>query len=221
MSWDPVWEEVFRSQAWGKYPAEPLVRFIAWNFYKCKDRKSIKILDVGCGPGANLWYMAREGFTVYGVDGSKAAVEQANKRLNEEVPGWSGEVLLSDILNLPYEDGFFDAVVDSEAVYANSYKASKNIYKEMYRVTKPNGKIFSRTFASGCVGDGTGEKIEKNGWLCDVGPLGGKGFSRFTAEEEVLDLLGDYKLDNLEQTSWTLDQRKMKVIEWLITGSKK
>ena len=33
MSWDPVWENVFQNQSWGKYPSENLVRFVARNFY--------------------------------------------------------------------------------------------------------------------------------------------------------------------------------------------
>ena len=38
--------------------------------------------------GANLWFCAREGNTVDGVDGAGSAVEQACQRLNKECPGW-------------------------------------------------------------------------------------------------------------------------------------
>ena len=62
MSWDNIWDEVFRSQPWGKYPSEDVIRFVARNFYKAPDRSSVKILEVGCGPGANLWYIAKERF---------------------------------------------------------------------------------------------------------------------------------------------------------------
>ena len=60
MSWDATWEEVFRQQEWGKYPGEDLIRFVARNFYNVEKRSDIKILEVGCGPGANLWFIARE-----------------------------------------------------------------------------------------------------------------------------------------------------------------
>lgn len=62
-----------------------MIRFIARNFYKVNNRESIKILEVGCGPGANLWYMNREGFTVYGIDGSETAIKKAEKRLKEDI----------------------------------------------------------------------------------------------------------------------------------------
>jgi len=38
MAWDPIWERVFSSQAWGKYPGEDLIRFVARNFYAAPDR---------------------------------------------------------------------------------------------------------------------------------------------------------------------------------------
>ena len=101
MSWDPVWENVFRSQAWGKYPGEDLIRFVARNFYGVPDRSAIRLLEVGCGPGANLWFMAREGFTVYGIDGSQTAIDQARARLDAECPGWKGQLWCGDMGKIP------------------------------------------------------------------------------------------------------------------------
>src|ERR1035441_2780479 len=83
-SWDPSWEKVFRSRDWGKYPPEELVRFVARTYYSVPDRKSIRLLEIGCGTGANVWFMAREGFTVSGIDGSVTAIEKARQRITAE-----------------------------------------------------------------------------------------------------------------------------------------
>ena len=92
-SFSKEWEEIHRNQEWGKYPSEQLVRFIARNFYN-KDRKNIKILDFGCGAGANTWFLAREGFDVYAFDGSESAVNRAKEYLNKDgynfCYGWNG-----------------------------------------------------------------------------------------------------------------------------------
>lgn len=133
MVWDPVWKEVFRKQSWGKYPAEDLIRFVARKFYAVPNQPQVKILEVGCGPGGNLWYMAREGFTVYGIDGSKTAIKEAQARLDAEVNDWKGGVIVGDFLYLPHEEDFIDAVIDNEAIYTNSYEDSKQIYKNIYR----------------------------------------------------------------------------------------
>src|SRR6218665_938871 len=61
------WDEKFRSRSWGRYPPEDLVRFMGRRF-RAADKGAVKVLEVGCGPGANLWFMHREGFAVHGID---------------------------------------------------------------------------------------------------------------------------------------------------------
>ncbi len=221
MAFDPVWDEVFRSQAWGKYPGEDLIRFVARNFYRAPERGAVRILEAGCGPGANLWYIAREGFATYGVDGSPTAIAQARARLDAECPEWQGELRVGDIARLPFEDNFFDAVIDNEAVYANSYADSVQIYAELARVCKPAGKLFARTFATGCWGDGTGQPVGHRAWLAAEGPLHNKGYSRFTEFSELPDLLQGFEIQEVELLTRTMDGRAREVREWLVTGEKR
>jgi len=78
---------------------------------------------------------------VYGIDGSKHAINLAQERLNCECPGWNGELVVGDIAGLPFDGDFFDAVVDNEAVYCNSFNESRLIYQEMARVCKGGGEV--------------------------------------------------------------------------------
>lgn len=220
--WDPVWENVFRSQAWGKYPGEDLIRFVARNFYRAPERKAVRILEVGCGPGANLWFLAREGFGFVGIDGSAAAIDQGIARLDAECAGWRarGEMIVGDIGRLPYPDGSFDAVIDSEAVYANPRDAARRMYREAARVTKPGGQLFSRCFAKGSWGDGTGQPAGEMAWYCGEGPLAGKGFSRFTAREEIPVLLDGWNVSSVEMISRSAENLTRSVDEWIIWADK-
>ena len=220
MSWDPVWEDVFSQYAWGKYPGEELIRFVARNFYRAPDRRQVRLLEVGCGPGANLWFMAREGFSVYGNDGSATAIAQARTRLDSECPGWFGELLTGDIATIPFGDCFFDAVIDNEVVYCNSFEQSRDIYREMARVTRPGGLLFCRTFASGSWGDGTGENVGHNAWLTAEGPQHNKGYSRFTELGELEQLMAGFQLDTIELLTCTMGGRRHENREWIVTGSK-
>ena len=97
MAWDNSWENLFKKRDWGKYPNEELIKFIARYFYRVSDRAKVKILELGCGPGANIWYLAREKFNVHGIDGSKTAIKKCIKRLNEEVFHWKGKIQVGDI----------------------------------------------------------------------------------------------------------------------------
>lgn len=197
-----------------------MVRFIAKNFYISGNRREIKILEIGCGPGANLWYMAREGFSVYGIDGSETAVKKACRRLNEEIPGWTGQVVVGDIVSLPFEENYFDAVIDVEAISCNSFDNSRKSYDELFRVTKQGGKLFSRTFATGSWGDGRGKHVGHNAWIVDEGPLLGKGYTRFTDFDEIEELIKPFISKEVEMLRRTMENRSELIKEWIIIGEK-
>lgn len=220
MSWNSIWEDVFREKDWGKYPSEDLIRFIAQRFYRAPERGQVRILELGCGPGGNLWYLAREGLAAYGMDGSPTALEKARRRLELEVPGWTGELVQGDIQAIPLPDEYFDAVLDVEAVCCNPYDAAQGIYAEAARVTKPGGWLFSRTFASGCWGDRTGEKLGHNAWRVAEGPLAGLGYTRFTDRQGIDDLMRGFKVQSVEYLWRSLDQGAQVIKEWMVIARK-
>lgn len=220
--WDAVWEDIFRSRDWGKYPSEDLIRFVARHFYQAADRANVRLLEVGCGPGANLWYLAREGFSFVGIDGSETAIGKAEKRLDEECPGWRGrgELRVGDIVNLPFADAVFDGVIDNEAISCNSFDASCGMYAEISRVLKSGGRMYSRTFAEGSWGDGSGECLGRGARRCTEGPLAGKGLCRFTSEKDITELTRPLQLQGVEMLRWTAENQQHEVREWLITAVK-
>ncbi|MCB9426827.1 MAG: class I SAM-dependent methyltransferase [Flavobacteriales bacterium] len=158
-----IWEGLFQNNEWGKYPALGVVKFIARNFYKASDRKAIKVLEIGAGTGANLWYVAREGFSVYAIEGSKTAIDNCEKRLREE--GLSEQIkdfyagdYLYELDN--FEDGFFDAVIDVESLCCNVFDKSKKIIDLVYKKLKPGGVFYSQTFNEGTWGLEVGEEVD-------------------------------------------------------------
>jgi SAM-dependent methyltransferase len=223
MSWDPVWEEVYRSRAWGQYPGEDVVRFVAGNFYPAKDRAQVRLLEVGSGAGANLWFMAREGFCVHGVEGSETAVRLSRQRLDSECPDWQsvgGRVQVGDMARLPYPDAYFDAVLDVVAACYSSFDKARQIYSELARVSKPGARLFSRTFARGCWGDGTGRQVDQDMWLCSEGHLKGFGATRFTDEAAVPDLLQGWQVDRVERASLTEEGGRHELKYLLMYGTR-
>ncbi|WP_107840260.1 class I SAM-dependent methyltransferase [Metasolibacillus meyeri] len=215
MAWDNIWEKIFLEREWGKYPPEELIRFIAKNFYNSPNRQEIKILEVGCGQGANVWYIAREGFAIYAIDGSPTGVLKTRNRLDNEVNDWKGEIIVGDMLTLPYQDDFFDAVIDIEAVSANNHEDAKRIFKEIFRVLKTGGTVITKHFAEGSWGDKTGENIGYNSWLVNEGPMEGKGLCRFASQEDMEDLLEDFEVLENEMYTRTYNNLKDSVREWI------
>ena len=187
-SFSKEWEEIHRNQEWGKYPSEQLIRFIARNFYK-KDRKNIKILDFGCGAGANTWFLAREGFDVYAFDGSESAVNRAKEYLNKE--GYNNvHFSVMDGTELDYASDMFDCIVDNVCIYANKKVHIETMYKEAYEKLKKGGKLYSACFGDKTYGYGTGIYIENNTYEnIEKGPLEGRAIAHFFTKDELRETL--------------------------------
>lgn len=224
MGLNPLWEEIFKSRAWGKYPAEEFIRFMAAHFYRRPQRHAVKVFEVGFGTGANLWYAAREGFTVHGLEGSQAGWEVACGRLDAEVPGWrthGADLRVGDMCApLPWPDASFDAVVDSDAATCNSHEEARGVYAQLHRVAKPGGRLYVRTPAAGTWGEGTGRAHGHGQWECAEGPFAGTGVVRFATEQDIPDLLGPWRIEQLEMTTRTMGNRAHAVREWVVGAVK-
>ena len=90
----------------------------------------------------------------------------------------------------------------------------------MHRVTKPGGKLFIRTFATGCWGDGKGTAVGTRRYIADEGPLAGKGPSRFTAEEELVELLGPWEINEINLITRSLGEQRQVIREWVVEAEK-
>ena len=219
--WDPVWEDVFSSQAWGRYPPEPVVREISRAFGKTPDRSQIRILDLGCGPGANVWFVAREGYTAAGLDGSTTAIRIAGERLAAE--GLAADLKLGDFTqDLPWADESFDAVIDCAALYSNPLTRIREAVTEIHRVLKPKGRLISMSFTDRTWGYGTGEPGEEPGGYrkVDAGPLAGKGYVHFFSRAEVDGLYAAFPLLKVERASYTLENGDQLIEYWVVSATK-
>jgi len=221
MTWDSTWEKVFQSRAWGRYPPEELIRFVARNYFSLPRRREIAILEIGCGGGANVWFLAREGFDVTGLDGSPSALEQTRRRLAEE--GLSARLHEGDALSLGrlFSPARFDAVVDVACLQCNELHAVESIVKQAHALLKPGGRIFSMMVARGSYGEGLGTPVEP-GTYVDIreGPLAGRGRSHFFSLEEVENLFRSFSPLTIETSARSLEGRAHTYAQWVVEGMK-
>ena len=103
------WNKVFKKKKWGEYPSEHLVRFVAKNYYQYKNKKKIRVLEIGCGTGANIKYLCEKGFDVYGLDYSNIAIIRAKKYLNKNK--LSANLNCGNANNMEYPNNFFDLII--------------------------------------------------------------------------------------------------------------
>jgi SAM-dependent methyltransferase len=217
-TWHPVWEHIFSERSsWGKYPPEELVRFIAGNYYETVPREAVHVLEIGCGPGAAAsWYIAREGFSVCGIDGSPTAIDRAKARFEKN--GLTGDFRVGDLATLPWPDAQFDCVVDVACLQHNSETDAEAIVLEVYRVLKPGGRHFSLTAKPGYWGDGSGVRVDATSRtdLTD-GPASAMGVVRFATEAKLEQLYRRFRELNLEYSVCSARGRRFEIANWIVT----
>lgn len=201
-NFNPIWEDIFTQREPSFYPFDNVVTFLFRNYPKDKQRSEINILEVGCGGGNNLRFAAREGFNVFGIDGSKRALKIAKQRFAYE--NLSGEFILGDFSTLPYEDNFFDIVIDRCSIVCVSKIVAKKVFSEIFRVLKNKGKFFFNSYSDLHTSCQFGKQLT-NGLTTDIqyGTLVGNGDLSFYAKEELLDYFS---------SPWKIMEMKLKKI---------
>lgn len=101
-----------------------------------KGKKSLTVLDAGCGEGYLCRALAKMGHKAYGIDFNEALIEAAKNQENKNPQGI--RYSLGDLKKLPYPNSFFDAILANHAV--NELDDPKKAFQEFRRVLKPKGR---------------------------------------------------------------------------------
>lgn len=97
------------------------------------------VLDAGCGNGKNMLY--RKDLQFIGCDISKTLLDICkSKKL---------DVIMSNIINLPFKNDTFDAIICVAVLHhLSSYERRRQAVNEMLRVLKPGGQLFIEVWAA-------------------------------------------------------------------------
>lgn len=132
-----------------RYPNEELLRFFGRHYFSLppERRAEVQVLEMGCGSGANLWMLAREGFDAHGIDQSPEGIALCAKML--EHWGTQATLKVGDMTSVPYPAGSFDVVVDVFSSYCLDEAAFARFLAEVVRLLRPGGRFFSYSPSKG------------------------------------------------------------------------
>ncbi|MGD2249906.1 MAG: class I SAM-dependent methyltransferase [Candidatus Methanofastidiosia archaeon] len=123
-----VWEKIYQKGELLTLEPHPDVKKIADIFIKENVKR---ILDVGSGGGRHITYFAGRGFDVYGLDVSHTALQYTLGSLAENT--LTAHLTLHDMVVLPYDTGYFDAVISVQVIHHNTLKNITKTIKEVSR----------------------------------------------------------------------------------------
>lgn len=220
-----IFEEKYKASGFGsqrRYPNEGLIRFLAAH-YRQANREAVRILELGCGSGANLWMIAREGFDAHGLDIAPTGLELCREML--DLWNVSAALVLGDMTKLPYEACTFDGIVDVVSMQHLNLEGHRKAMMEVMRCLKPGGLFFQYH-----LGDNSDSYILNDGPLIDPQtvvniskaqlPLYNNGPTCFLNESAIRDLYADFELVGLETVKRSYSERLFNIEYWEIVARK-
>lgn len=207
------------------YPNESLIQFLASRFFKLpfEQRKKIRVMEVGCGSGANLWMMSKEGFDVYGIDSSEEGISLAKNHLKEK---WklTANLDVGSFTKLPYRDAYFDIIADVVSLQHLNLADSKLALSEIIRVMKPGSEFFSYRLSDHSIMFDAGNRVD-SATLENISdtkmPLSGSGPISFWSPNLCYEMYGTagLQIKSIERVGRTYSNGMF--VEYLAIQSKK
>lgn len=197
MTFSPEWDDAFRADTHiSTFPWSDLVSFVH-RYAKPADGFR-RVLELGCGAGANIPFFLRLGVTYYSVEGSPNAVA----RVLAAYPDLKDRVVNGDFTQVIPFDGSFDLVVDRAALVHNPTDAIRRTLKMVSDRLRPSGKVigidwFSSEHQDSAGGDAVDLHTRTN---FTAGPFAGIGNVHFCDHEHLADLVtqAGLRLEHLE-----------------------
>ncbi len=223
-TFDPTWErDIYaRGQQMNRWPFDAVVSFLFRHAPKNRPRSEVRVLEVGCGTGNNLWCAAREGFDTTGIDGSPTAIERARELLRSEK--LSADLHVVDFTKLPFADASFDLAIDRCALSCVGRSAAQHALGELARVLMPSGRLFFNPYSDRHTSARSG-RVGPDDLMLDVaaGSLVGCGQLCFwNARQVTAALVEDWRVLSRQHVEFEEQERPAREIhaEWRLVLEK-
>lgn len=197
------------------YPVSYITDFAFKNF-----KPGGRVLDLGCGMGRHVKFLAQFGFDAFGCDYSSQGVLHTKELLNSS--GLKADVREADMLELPYDDEYFDGLISYGVLfYAKDEVEIKKALSEVYRVLKKGGSAFFQV--RNLEDDRYKQAIKKSKYIAVANQIEGRiGFlengiqNYYFDEEEVKRLFGIFYKIEINYIKRSYDNESYRISYYLI-----
>lgn len=162
-----------------------------------EQNKDKEILDLGCGIGADTFYLLERGYNVLSCDFSNEAL----KSIQDNIPN-SKTLHLDMRKEFPIEDDSYSLIIADLSLHYFDNETTIHIMNEIKRILKQDGTLLSRVASVNDFnfGAGVGEELEKNYYF------EGDYTKRFFDLDDVNKYFGIIGSVEAEETQMTRDE---------------
>jgi SAM-dependent methyltransferase len=151
--WEASFKEQVARQAYNTAPVEAVIRTVSYHLrerFPDGQPQGLHFLEMGCGAGPNLIWLAQRGMTVSGVDICATALALAQEHLQragcaERV----GRLIEGSASQVPFEDGTLDGVIEACVFQHLGAEERRRAFREVVRLLKPGGVFVGYMLAVG------------------------------------------------------------------------
>jgi tellurite methyltransferase len=186
------WQEIYEQsqQVWDERPDPMLAEYA--DMIPPGD-----VLDLGIGEGRNAFFLARNGYTVRGIDLAPMAVERCNVQANSEQLPIEAEV--GNILDSEIPKSQYALIVSTMTLQFMKPSESQVVFARMKAGLAPGGVIYLTVFSTDDPSFGRlsqqSEAVESNTYFAKS--LG--QHVHFFTKDEILEIFDDLKLIYIAQ----------------------
>jgi SAM-dependent methyltransferase len=178
------------------WPWSDLVSYV--NRYAKPEQGFWRVLELGCGVGANVPLFLKLGVNYFAIEGSEAAV----KMMHLAYPDLAERIVVGDFTQGIAFPGPFDLVVDRSAITHNTTESISKALGIVFSRLRPGGKFlgidwFSTDYPEAQCGDALDTHTRAN---FSSGQFAGIGAVHFSDKTHIVDLLtgAGFVLERLE-----------------------
>jgi ubiquinone/menaquinone biosynthesis C-methylase UbiE len=186
------WDRILPERTYSpEEPDETVVSFASSLHHRRKEAA----LDLACGAGRHVVYLAQQGFTVTGADISRTGLRMTRKKLVE--PQLTAALVRSAMSSLPFSDSSFDAVICTRAIHHQRLREIQQTLSEIKRVLRKGGPVLIDFLSKRTYSHAKGVEIEAETFVETEGHESGI-VHHYTDREELQRLFMDFRIISID-----------------------
>jgi SAM-dependent methyltransferase len=194
MAFSQEWETVYRDgKQRATWPWSDVISLVKGQ----KLPTGARVLELGCGAGANIPFFLADGYEYVGIDGSDSIIAQLRQRF----PQLTRHLFAGDF-TASFPEGPYRLILDRASVACNREADIRSCIRKIYDALEPGGLFigidwYSTSSDAARMGVDAGDGHSRTGFIS--GPFTGLGVIHFSDKDHILDLFRGFEILHLQE----------------------